>query len=340
MMETLKELLNNYIIYKEHDEEKFYRIKDSYFHYKKFIEENLKYRLIQRPDFLKLEKLPGTPHSSMGIQEFTSLQDYVIFLKLLYFLDNREKGNQFLFSDLKNSMGINWLEGKNRMSLTRVLKFALEIPIIRQIELQEEGEEREALLESLGNSRYLISSSYVHGYSEEIDLKTKVYRDLVMNNVSYSDQEDVYEYCKIHREEIDRDLNEFLNWNLQIHKNMVLPVIGEVSNIFKSFPGKADEDRICLQFNSLIRQKILEEKFKLALDDTLTLKSYEVDELIEELRDKNQERWTKLSREKKNQNLKKDILEVLEFFSFIKKKENEIKIYPLCGKLVGEYGEE
>ncbi|MGL6064468.1 MAG: DUF2398 family protein [Fusobacteriaceae bacterium] len=340
-MEKLKYLLNNYMIYKNRDEDIFYEIKDNAHNYKEFLEEFLKYKLIIRPDFLKLEKSPGTPHFSMGIQCFTSVLDYIIFFKLLYFLDNMEKGKQFLFTELKDSIKLNWLDGKNRISLVRVLKFALDIPILKEIDkIEGDIEEKEMLLESLGNSRYVISSSYTHEEPEKIDLKTKIYRDLVMNNVIYSDYEKEYEYCKKYKDEIDETLNKFLNWSIQIHKNMIITVVSDTSGIFKSFPGKSDDDKIALQFNKLIRDKILNGQFLLKADDTLILEHSQVDLLIEELRDKNEKKWTKLSREKKNQNLKKDILQILEFFSFIKNEENEIKIYPLCGKVVGEYGKE
>ncbi len=340
-MDKLKYLLNNYMVYKNRDEEIFYEIKDNCHNYKEFLEDYLKYKLISRPDFLKLEKMPGTNHFSMGIQCFTSVLDYVIFFKLLYFLDNLEKGNQFLFSQLKDSINLNWLDGKNRLSLIRVLKFALDIPIIKELEKIEGNiEEREMLLENLGNSRYIIPSSYSHEKSEEIDLKTKVYRDLVMNNVIYSDCEKEYEYCKKYKDEIEDTLNKHLNWGIQIHKNMVLSVVNDTSGLFKSFPGKSDDDKISLQFNKLIRDKILNGEFIPKADDTLILNHYELDQLIEELRNKNEKKWTKLSRDKKNENLKKDILKILEFFSFIKNEDDKIKIYPLCGKVVGEYGEE
>lgn len=339
-MDRLKYLLNNYIVYKSKDEDIFYSIKDNYLEYKEFVEEYLKYKLVRRPDFLKLEKEPGRNSFSYGIQDFKSIQDYTIFLKILYYLDTREKGSQFLFSELKNSIDLNWLDGKNRMSLTRVLRYSLLIPIIKEIDSSDEyGIETELLLESTGLSRYVILSNYSEDDRDEIDLRTRVYRDLVMNSVIYSESEAEYEYCKKYQEDINESLNEFLGWSIQIHKNMVVTVVNDVSGLYKSFPARDDLDKICLQFNSLIREKILSKEFNLKQDDTLVLDNYLIDSLMEELQIKNEMKWTKLSRDKKLQNLKIEVLERLEFFKFLKIEENTIKIYPLCGKMVGEYGE-
>lgn len=340
-MEKLKYLLNNYIVYKSSDEDMFYSIKENSSIYKKFIDEYLKYKLIVRSDFLKLEKIPGKQHFSMGIKSFTSTLDYVVFLKLLYFLDNAEKGKQFLFSDLKDSINLNWLEGKNRISLTRVLKYAIEIPLIKVIDKAESDlEEKEMLLESCGISRYLITSIYKEDEKDIIDLKTKVYRDLVMNNTIYSEQQEEYEYCKEHKDEIDTILEKYLNWNIQIHKNMVVTVVNDNLNIFNGFPGRSDDDKICLQFNALIREKIALGLFEVDAEEILFLKEFQIDTLIGELREKNETKWTKLSREKKNEHIKKDIFKILEFFNFISRiDESTVKIYPLSGKIVGEYNE-
>lgn len=338
-MDKLKYLLNNYIVYRDFNEELYYQIKDNSGTYKKFTTDYLNYKLIIRPDFIKLEKSPGTPRFTMGIQSFKSVLDYIIFLKLLYFLDNIDKGKQFLFSELKESINLDWLQGKNRLSLTRVLKYSIEIPIIKVIEQSDDESEKEILLESLGNSRYIILSNFNENNTENLDLKVKVYRNLIMNGIIYSKDEIEYEYCKKHKDEIDSVLEKNLNWNIQVQKNMVITTINDSFGIFNSFPGRSDDDKICLQFNNLIREKVINGKYLLSADETFILKNYEFDEIIDELREKNESKWTKLSREKSSDNLKKDLLQILEFFNFIEIKEKEIKIYPLCGKVVGEYAE-
>lgn len=339
-MEELKFLLNNFLVDRDKNRDIYFAIRDNYDQFKKFIEECLKYRIIVRADFIKLEKFPGTPHLSMGIRDFETILDYNIFLDILYFLDSRESGAQFLFSELRESIKLDWMKRSNWIALKRVLGVVLEIPIMREIDRSKNGEEEEEiLLESLGNSRYIISSDYMGNLKDEIDLETKVYRDLVMKSAVYSRDLEVYEYCKRHRETIQKNLEKFLGWNLQLHKNFILPVLTEKAIVLNNFPTRSELSKIVLQFNKMIREKVTVGKFIRDKEDVIYLTMEEFESLIEEIKEKNGDNWTKLYREKKISSIGKELIEEMSFFNFIELDGEYIRCYPLCGKIVGEYGE-
>lgn len=338
-MEELKFLLNNFIVHREKDRELYYSIRDNYEEFREFIEKKLKYKMIIRPNFMKLEKLPGTPHISMGVRAFEKTLDYNIFLDILYFLDRRENGAQFLFTELKESIKLDWVKKSNWIALKRVLDFALEIPIIKSLDrIKGVDEEEEILLESLGNSRYIIVSDYIQNIKNEEELEAKVYRDLVMKSAVYSENIEVYEYCKRHREEIEYKLEKFLGWKLQIHKNFILPVVSENRIISNKFPSRSELSKIILQFNSLLRDKICNGILEKDREDRVEIQREDLENLLSELKEKNIENWTKLYREKKNSNIMEEMIKEMSFFDFIKIREDYIRFYPLCGKVVGEYG--
>ena len=65
-----------------------------------FIKDKLGYDLIIKEDFIKLEKIPSEPKSFMGIPGFTEIEEYIFFMILLMFLEDKNKEEQFVLSNL------------------------------------------------------------------------------------------------------------------------------------------------------------------------------------------------------------------------------------------------
>ena len=90
-MNALSELCSKRWIIKEKDKEKYYQIKDTIGMWQELIRDKLGYRLIDNSYVLKLEKLPGEAQPWMGITEFQSKEEYVLFCLVLMFLEDKVK---------------------------------------------------------------------------------------------------------------------------------------------------------------------------------------------------------------------------------------------------------
>ena len=131
-MNEVRTLLEQFWIARETDKETYFRVKREVPRFRKFIQEQLGWRLIQNEKLLKLEKIPAHAESFMGITEFQELRDYCILCVVLIFLEDKEEQEQFLLSELvdfislhlKRSMEVDWNSFSQRKSLVRALQFA------------------------------------------------------------------------------------------------------------------------------------------------------------------------------------------------------------------------
>ena len=369
-MEELKTLLKNYIILRSDKKDAYYRIKDNYNEFKKFIVENLGYNLIIRSDFIKLEKLPGKAESFMGIDEFNNTIEYVMLMLLLVFLEDKGKDDQFLLSHItesliSNDIGVkfDWTDYSTRRSLIKVLKFMIKNNIISITDGDEDSfaldNTKEVLFESIGVSKYLIKnfsdeildySSYEDLFKERaIDIdkdkgiirKYRVYRKLLLSSVVYrhESQED-YDYIKNYRTHIEENFNKYLGWTLHIHKNGAIVIPEERENGLMMFPnGRAISD-VILFVLSEIRKRIVEGEIGINEEDIAIINKIDFEQILIDIRRTKGHGFSKEFRESSDGKFLSEVIIEMEKFKFIKDTGEAIKILPLCGKIIGDYPED
>lgn len=268
-MNELEVLLENYWIVKAQDRDLYYRIKDSADKYKNFIQEKLGYRLIINPYLIKLEKIPGKPEPWMGIQAFEDRMEYVFLCLLLTFLEDKGAGEQFVLSEATDFIEtafemepkVDWTLYTHRRYMVKVMRFASGIGLIKANDGDEgrfiETVETDVLYESTGISRYFarIFSGDIMDYSSWEDINSgewldverdkgkvrrhRVYRRLVMSPSVYSEGPDDadYIYIRNYRKMVQKDLDEILGFDLQVHKNGVFAVADSSKNYKDVFPS-------------------------------------------------------------------------------------------------------
>ena len=75
-MKELEMLLNQRWILKAEDKELYYRVRDSVGEIRKYSTEKLGCQILDNSLMIKMEKIPVVPEAVMGIQEFTSREEY------------------------------------------------------------------------------------------------------------------------------------------------------------------------------------------------------------------------------------------------------------------------
>ena len=88
-MNEVRTLLEDFWVCREHDREKYYRVKSDAPKFQRFVREQLGWKLIHTESLIKLEKIPAHAESFMGIQEFSEIRDYCILCVVLMFLDRK-----------------------------------------------------------------------------------------------------------------------------------------------------------------------------------------------------------------------------------------------------------
>ena len=231
-LKVLEELLENYWILNDQDNEKYEEIRQSIDDKTlSFIKQKLGYKLIINPYLIKLEKVPGIPKSFMGIKEFSSKLEYVFLCLILIFLEEKSRKEQFILSQLieyiqSGSMEIDLGDVvidfnlfKQRQAMVRVLKYIRDLGFIKLYDGDEakfaENIQNDVLYEVTGVSKYFVRNfttniqdcnSYEDIYEKEqlgleqdkgIERRQRVYRRLFTENVVYNEKQYDQDYLYI-----------------------------------------------------------------------------------------------------------------------------------------------
>lgn len=362
----LVDLIENYIILKERDRDLYYDIKDNVDYYKSFIIENLSYDLIIKEDFIKLEKIPSYPQYFMGIKDFDNKKEYIFFILLLMFLEDKNKEEQFILSNITEYIQhnytyekIDWTSFKNRKSLIKVIKLGIEVGIIKKNDGNEDdfskSESGEVLYETTAISRYImrnfqIDIEDINGYEEILENSNKyidktvrrrnsVYRNLVLSPIVYNEgiDDSDYDYIKKFKGSIISAFEKNLEWDIHIHKNGAMVALKNSNEVKDTFPSKKGEASAILIINNKLNEMIVSSKFKIESNDTIILEYEEFKNILIDIRKEYGHGFVKDLRDNSDDVFVEKIKKYMMDFSMIREKNNKIIIMPLVSKVVGEY---
>lgn len=367
-MKELLALLENYIILRENNRELYYRVKDNYESFKDFLSEKLGYNLIVHEDFVKLEKIPGKAESWMGVEGFTDIKEYIFFMILLMYLEDKNKEEQFVLSFVTEYISnnyrwerIDWTKYGNRKSLVKVIKLALNLGIMKNNDGDEDefssNENADVLYESTGISRYIVRNfskdimdceSFEdliqhnwEGVEEDKGMlrRNRVYRRLLLSPVLYNGgvEDSDYEYIKKFRSSIQENFEKYLGWDFHVHKNGALIVLSDDNKISDVFPSMKGESEAVLLFGKLIIEKLEEGSISLNINDEIILTREEFNELLLELREKKGNGFKKELRDSKDQYFIDVLLSYMKEFLMAEERSDWVVLLPILGKVVGDY---
>jgi len=131
-MKALEILFNRRWVLKSEDKDLYYQIRDAVGEVRKYTTEKLGCQIIDNSMLVKMEKIPVIPETFMGIQSFTSKEEYVYLCILLMFLEDKDAQEQFVLSQLTEYMTAvmpgeitDWTVYTNRRRLIRVLRYVV-----------------------------------------------------------------------------------------------------------------------------------------------------------------------------------------------------------------------
>lgn len=364
---ALIDLVENFIINKSYNRDLYYEVRDEIDSYKKFIYDNLGYRLIVKEDFIKLEKVPAVAEPWMGFRGLTKKKEYIFFILLLMFLEDKGKEEQFILSSITeyieenyNFERIDWTIRLNRLALINVLNVAMEIGVIKKTDGEEnefiKDKYGEVLYENTGISRYVVRRFdndilEVENYKELLDTnvamieqdntrlrRQSVYRKLLLSPVVYKskDNEVDFEYIKNYGHHIRDNFEKYLGWNLHVHKNAVINVVE--NNLVKDmFPNKKGICQVILFLSQKIRELISEGIIKRDDSDLILLKKENFHKIILSLRDEVGSGFSKDLREASDERFISEVESYLIEWLMIRNADDKVILLPLIGKFSGKY---
>ena len=367
-MKPLEVLLSKRWILKNRDKELYYQLKDEIGKSRDFLTEKLGYQAIVTPNLIKLEKIPAYAQNWMGIQEFSDHLEYIFLCMILMFLEERDSGEQFVLSMLTEYIQgnikedqIDWTIYSYRRHLVKVMKYCVKVGILEIDDGSEDNfmksDEGEVLYQNTGASRYFMKnfSRDISDYQKQEDFlkeewigmnedrgiirRQRVYRSLLMSPGIYlnDDTEEDFAYVRHYRGMIQEELNRFFDCELQVHKTSAFLVMGEDSNLGKSFPEENTLSDIVLLWCGLFRQKINDGDIEVPIGEDIVISTQQFVAISEECKRRYGNGWIKTYREMTMGEFCNKLKEYMIIMEMIKEIYDQIMVYPIVGKVEGCY---
>lgn len=367
-MKPLEVLLSKRWILKNRDKELYYQLKDEIGKSRDFLTEKLGYQAIVTPNLIKLEKIPAYAQNWMGIQEFSDHLEYIFLCMILMFLEERDLGEQFVLSMLTEYIQgnikeeqIDWTIYSYRRHLVKVMKYCVKVGILEIDDGSEDNfmksDEGEVLYQNTGASRYFMKnfSRDISDYQKQEDFlkeewigmnedrgiirRQRVYRSLLMSPGIYlnDDTEEDFAYVRHYRGMIQEELDRFFDCELQVHKTSAFLVMGEDSNLGKSFPEENTLSDIVLLWCGLFRQKINDGDIEVPVGEDIVISTQQFVAISEECKRRYGNGWIKTYREMTMGEFCNKLKEYMIIMEMIKEIYDQIMVYPIVGKVEGCY---
>ncbi len=368
-MNEVRTLMETFWVIKEQDKDAYYRVKRAIPGFRRFVRDQLGWRLISNEQLLKLEKLPAHAESFMGITAFQDVRDYCILCAILIFLEDKEEQEQFLLSELvdfiglqlKNEMEVDWNSFSQRKSLVRSLQYVESMGMLKVYEGSSDalshGMEQEVLYENTGLSRYFASNFPfdISGYTSYRDFEkegpeeletdrghfrvNRVYRQLAVCPAMYwKDNEDADSlYLKNQRQWVEKYLEENLGGRLDIHRNAAFWMVEEDDVYGRVHPGQAMLPELVTLLCGEIRGEVEAGRLQAEEDGRIYLNEERFERLLLDCRGRWKDAWSKEYREMEQEKLVKSVKEYLTQWMMAEEAEGGLWILPAAGKTAGFY---
>ena len=367
-MKALEVLLSKRWILKSRDRELYYSVRDELPKFKSFLIEKLGFQVVVNSYLIKLEKIPAVAESWMGIKEFSDKMEYVIFMTVLMFLEEKDMGEQFVLSELTEYIqtaveveSIDWTVYRSRKYLVKVMKYLVSEGILEINDGSEEDFAKdgisEVLYENTGVSRHFVRNFTrdISNFKEVSDFedgdfidtdedrgivrRQRVYRKLLLSAGLYRNEntEEDFNYIRNFRGIIANDFEGLFDCNLHIHKSSAYLVINEGSRLGRAFPEESTLSDIVLLVNDLMLNRIGENKLTPAVDESIVLSLESFNELIEEAKRLYGNGFAKTYRDMTTKEICSVVTEYMMELGFIEYLGNDVKINPIVGKVAGRY---
>lgn len=363
-VQSLDYLLHHFWVLRKEESKMYQQIRERQKVIQRYVSEKLGLHLLVRQHFIKLEKIPIKPESWMGIQNFQSPMDYMIFCYALAFIESKGIEEQFLLSELCEEIRalsyeeeeLDWTLFQHRKSLIRAIQTLVELHLIETIDGDvkrfDHHEEQEVLYEVTIYSRYfmrvhpdeftMFSSAeellhLEHSLTNEDERRKRVYRQLFTSPVMYRQegQDPDFLYIRNFRNRMSDDIEKHSDFKLHVFKNTAFLSVTEPKNYYELFPNTKSVTDILLQLSSYLHKNVAH--YPPQENGDIILTDGQLNTIIQELKNELGEGWAKLYHEKSIAAVRQDVVTELVYWQMATVEQGFIHIYPLLGVLSGSY---
>jgi len=372
-MSPLEELLSQRWILKSKDVELYYRIKDAVHDIRKTMQEKFGYIIIVNPYLIKLEKIPGKAEPWMGIQAFQSIREYQMFCYLLMFLEDKEREQQFVLSDLCEYIQVQFQEGditwtnlSIRRQLIRVIRYSIDSGLMNITDGESERfvqhQDTQVLYENTGVSRYFMrnfmreileyqtpndfeESEWMYMNEDRgIVRRQRIYRRLLLSCGVYreSANDEDFLYIRNYRKQLKADFSSYFPCELQIHRSSAYLNLMDDCTMGSIFPYNHTISDLILLVQWELRRRINSYQLHMENQEQIHMEKDKFLKLAGKVIEKQLQCLPKKYQDTGSEQVSKDVLREMKKLGFvIEDADTGILIfYPVIGKVNGGYHSE
>lgn len=364
-------LFSNFWITKENAKEDYYLLKRNQEKIKNFLSRTLGNKLIVHDRFIKLEKIPSMPNKCLAISTFVEQMDYVMLFLFLLFLEDKTRGEKFILSSLieyiRNTAITlelehvpDWKNANNRRSLLRVIDYLLlkNVITLRDTDNKnfQDTEEADALYEATGLANYLLPSfdygifnnetpedflkqEWANQDEDKGDVrKYKVYRNLIYlpmtmrSEISFSEED----YLKKMHKVIEKELQEKINMEVEITRNMYMVFVDETQVQKNYFPNTKNISDLVLIMNRKLLEYRKEKQIAVDEYECFQLTYEEFEAILKNMREEEKRYFSKGILDMGISKFQEEMMNFMSDYHFIKLEKEGILIFPLVSRFIGK----
>ncbi|MFD1064786.1 TIGR02678 family protein [Oceanobacillus locisalsi] len=378
---AIRQLLERFWITRADDEELYFLIEDNEMDIKSFFRDTFRYRLIITHELAKLEKIPVKTYNWMGNKEvkgqysFKQQRDFVFFFCLLAFIEGKGRDDQFSLqniceaiqayypqSEAREPVIITWKEGsgyKNRLSLIRVVKYALKMKLMIEVDQSIEdfaGDgEHDVLFERTPYvSQFLrpfkdiyalenyddFKASLAELNAAHVDGKHRFYRRLFLEPVVYHGElsEEEQEYVKRYYPAIENNISKFTGYEFERYKQSYLLVKTKMVMGEAVHPAENMLSNLVVRFAGYLLEH--QQDYTFSFTNTVELSNHEIERIAALLKERDGKQWSKSFKEMSSEQLRIQVTDYLLNWNFADRLDDKtIRIKEGIFRVVGTYTE-
>ena len=267
--------------------------------------------------------------------------------------------SEYVSSDIPDTL--KWISLSTRRAFIRVMKFCESNGFFRVNDGDAEGFIRDAdtevLYEATGVSRYFARhfTRDIMDYSTLEDFETnerpdeddnrginrrhRVYRKIILSPcvVREGDDDEVFKYIRNQRNTLERDMDDYLNCELDIHQNCAVLIENGDLHFSRKFPERSNLSDITLNLFSMLRTDVLNGKIFREKNDTISIEYLEFTTYISTCKRANGTNYGSTFQKMSEAELAKNVLDYMASMGLCRVEDDTVIISPLAGKVNGGY---
>jgi len=371
LQECIEALFHSHWIHRDTQADLYFQILSRKADIAEVLREYFGYRLLLRNEFIKLEKIPVSSKTFMGIGDFTTALHYIFFCCFLAYLEDNGGDQQFTLQNTCDAIRMYypeaavpfaWEERSHRRAFADVLQYCVKLRLVyvvdRDIDGFRDDEQHDVLFQTTPYFRHFAplyffdlskiqTRNQLEGHlSNEITKGTtprqRILRRLFLESAIYDEELSAEEAELLDDKEEIEKLNAMISepfeyWHLERYHRTTM--LSHTENRYGGYYPKDDQfSNAAVQYATLVWDKVTGQEVALNHNGHVLCSEYEAITWFQKIKDLHSHGWTKSFTERPLTIIWREVMEYMSDFRMADVLPGgQVIFYSAAGRVTGEY---